>query len=79
MQLAAHAAFTITSAPPRYRGFSCLSLEEGGGLMASGNQRRSRVRSKGSVSVSGWLEAEERHPERMVGLSSPEPEGVVVL
>jgi hypothetical protein len=27
------------------------------------------------VSVSGWLEAGGRHPERVVGSSSPEPEG----
>lgn len=27
------------------------------------------------VSVSGWLEAGGRHPERVVGSSSPEPGG----
>jgi hypothetical protein len=45
-------------------------------LEASGASGGAGCGANSGVSVSGWLEAEERHPERVVGVSSPEPEGV---
>ena len=50
---------------------SCAQTVGGSGFSSGGN----RVRSRFGVSVFGWLGEGGAHSERVVGVSSPEPEG----